>query len=183
MGDERSSWSVKDEAVHAELVQLLNLSVEEITTLGALKAKAAETAPGMTEEFYRRLTAHGNTQEYLQGVDLGRMHKMTGEWFIELFSGRYDADYVTRRLNIGMVHVRIGLPVRYPLAMLDIIGEYGQQVAAASDRPEVALRAFRKILGLDVAVFNQAYEDNQLRHLADLVGGERLARRLLAGLD
>lgn len=35
------------------------------------------------------------------------------------------------------------------------------------------------MLALDVAIFNQAYEDYQLRHLAELVGGERLARRLL----
>jgi hypothetical protein len=36
-------------------------------------------------------------------------------------------------------------------------------------------------MSLDIAVFNQAYEDRQLEHLADLVGGERLARRLLTG--
>lgn len=41
--------------------------------------------------------------------------------------------------------------------------------------------AFRKVLALDVAVFNQAYEDNQLQHLSELVGGERLARLLLSG--
>jgi hypothetical protein len=34
-------------------------------------------------------------------------------------------------------------------------------------------------LALDIAVFNQAYEDTQLKHLAEMVGNERLARRLL----
>lgn len=33
---------------------------------------------------------------------------------------------------------------------------------------------------LDVGIFNQSYEDNQLHHLADLVGGERIARLLLS---
>jgi hypothetical protein len=58
---------------------------------------------------------------------------------------------------------------------------FGEQVARQSNQPEAALTAFHKVLALDVAIFNQAYEDNQLRHLAELVGGERLARRLLTG--
>ena len=45
----------------------------------------------------------------------------------------------------------------------------------------MARAAFRKVLALDVAVFNQAYEDNQIEHLAELVGGKRLARLLLTG--
>ena len=65
--------------------------------------------------------------------------------------------------------------------MLDVIMPYGEQTAAKSPQPEVAIRAFRKVLALDVALFNQAYENNQLHHLSDLVGGERLALLLLTG--
>ena len=36
-------------------------------------------------------------------------------------------------------------------------------------------------MSLDIAVFNQADEGRQLKHLADLGGGERLARRLRTG--
>ena len=86
----------------------------------------------------------------------------------------------SKRLAIGEIHVRIGLPVRYPLAMIDVITAYGDRVASEAANPEVTTAAFRKVLALDVAVFNQAYEDNQLQHLSELVGGERLAR-LLSG--
>ena len=48
-------------------------------------------------------------------------------------------------------------------------------------RPDAAVAAFRKALARDIAIFNQAYENNQLQHLAEMVGGERLARRLLTG--
>jgi len=65
--------------------------------------------------------------------------------------------------------------------MVDVIAKFGEQVAAGAADPELALTAFRKVLALDVAVFNQAYEDNQLKHLSELVGGERLARLLLSG--
>jgi hypothetical protein len=67
--------------------------------------------------------------------------------------------------------------------MIDIVSEHGEAIAETSDDPDAAKAAFRKVLALDVAIFNQAYEDNQLKHLSDLVGGERLARRLLMGAN
>jgi hypothetical protein len=102
------------------------------------------------------------------------------DWFAKLFSGEYDADYVNNRLESGKTHVRIGLPVRYPLAMMDLLIEHGEKIAAQSAQPELAASAFRKLAALDIAIFNQAYENTQLDHLSELIGNERLARRLLS---
>lgn len=111
-----------------------------------------------------------------------RLHSMVADWFVDLFNGSYDTNYARKRLGIGRIHVQIGLPVRYPLAMLDVVAPYGQKVVASSSNPELATRAFNKVVALDVAIFNQAYEDNQLEHLSTFVGGERLARLLLSGM-
>jgi hypothetical protein len=181
MAEERESWNIKDEAVLAELVILMGLRAEESALLSSVSAQAQTTAPEMTKVFYERLLGHQNTHEYLQDVSNERMHSMLGTWFIELFGGTYDEAYARQRMKIGEIHVRIGLPVRYPLAMLDVILPFGENVARQSAQPEQAVVAFRKVLALDVAVFNQAYENNQLWHLSELVGGERLARLLLAG--
>lgn len=179
---DRSSWKVKNEAVFEELVALMGLTEEEIASLNGLSAKAREVAPNMTKEFYDRLFSHSNTTEYFEGVSMERLHSMVADWFVDLFNGTYDANYARKRLGIGRIHVQIGLPVRYPLAMLDVVGPYGQQVAATSSNPELTMRAFGKVMALDVAIFNQAYEDNQLEHLSSFVGGERLARLLLSGM-
>lgn len=181
MSMERASWLIKDEAALDELVQLMNLGAAEATLLKELEPHARSHGPSLTKNFYDRLFAHPQTAEYLKDVSIDRLHGMVQQWFVGLFCGDYTADYARRRLRIGEIHVKIGLPVRYPLAMLDVIMPFGEQIAMESSQPEAAKAAFRKVLALDVAVFNQAYEDNQLRHLADLVGGERLARRLLAG--
>jgi hypothetical protein len=179
MHTDRASWSVKDDAVVSELVSMMNLSAAEASSLAALKDKAAAGAPAMVKDFYDRLFSHQNTAEYLQGASMDRLHSMVTEWFLDLFSGSYDASYAQKRIVIGKIHVKIGLPVRYPLSMLDVIMSHGEKLLAGSD--DTAHTAFRKVLALDIAIFNQAYEDNQLHHLAELVGGERLARRLLAG--
>ncbi len=181
MSQDRNSWQVKDEAMLDELITLMNLSADEALLLGSLSAHATDIAPQMTEAFYDRLFKHENTAEYLHGVSMERLHSMVAQWFVGLFSGTYDADYARRRMAIGQIHVRIGLPVRYPLAMLDVVMPFGEMVAQHSSLPMHSVNAFRKVLALDVAIFNQAYEDNQLRHLSELVGGERLARRLLSG--
>lgn len=181
MKQEHPSWQVKGEAILPELIALVGLTDEERQLLAGLAGRAAELAPQLTKTFYARLFAHPNTADYLQQVSLERLHTMVAQWFVELFSGHYDTDYARKRLNIGHVHVRIGLPVRYPLAMLDVVMPFGEALARQSSAPEQAAQAFRKLLALDVAIFNQAYEDNQLSHLTELVGGERLARLLLAG--
>lgn len=179
---ERQSWKIKDEAVYEDLVNLMGVTDEDVELLKALKPEAEKHTREMTEDFYSRLLSHEMTKEYFEGRDMEHFHEMTGNWFLELFSGNYDQNYVKRRLIIGHVHVKIGLPVRYPLAMIDIINTHGEKVAETSSNPSKAKEAVRKVTALDIAVFNQAYEDNQLSHLVELVGNERLARRLLQGM-
>lgn len=178
----RASWAVKDEAILDELIELLSLSDKEKALLASMQDEARAGSGPMVKAFYDRLFAHENTKEYFAEASMERLQSMIADWFVQLFSGTYDRDYASHRLTIGQIHVKIGLPVRYPLAMLDIIGEHGAKIAEANaDNPEAAKEAFRKVLALDVAIFNQAYEDNQLKHLSELVGGERLARLLLSG--
>lgn len=179
--EERQSWQVKDTQVLGELIALMNLSIEESTLLGSLHSHAVSIAPQMAEAFYTRLLVHVHTAEYFVDRPMQPLHQTIGQWFTDLFCGQYDEAYVSQRLRIGKVHVHVGLPVRYPLAMLDVVMVYGEQVTQQSNQPQQALQALHKVLALDTAIFNQAYEDERLGHIAALVGGERLARKLLSG--
>lgn len=181
MAEDKKSWDIKEEAVCEELAGLVELSADETAALTALKGEAEAASAAMAQEFHGRLTANENTKEFFDKVDVSHVSDLVAKWFVELFGGVYDKAYAEKRLKIGKAHVRIGLPVRYPLAMLDIIMKHGEAVAEKGADAALAKGAFKKVLALDVAVFNQAYEDNQLKHLAELVGGERLARRLLTG--
>lgn len=178
---DRSSWNIKGQAIIKELVTLMSVTAEECALMKSMHAAATNEAPLMVEAFYTRLLAHKETHEYIGDDQKERLRGTLTQWFIDLFCGQYDEAYALKRLNIGVIHVRIGLPVRYPLAMMDIILQHGEKIAAPLG--PTAVSAFRKILSLDVAVFNQAYEDEQLNSLAKTVGGERLARRLLSTGD
>lgn len=178
---DRTSWTVKGADIVSELMTLINVTDEEKDLLKALQATAREQTPALLDAFYSRLLSHGNTAEYLRNVPLEHLHATLTNWFLDIFSGDYNEQYAQKRLKIGQVHVHIGLPVRYPLAMIDVIMQYGEQATNASSNPALAFVAFKKVLSLDIAIFNQAYEDNQLKYLAEMVGGERLARLLLSG--
>ncbi len=176
--DEHKSWAIKNEAVLEDLVTLMGLTNDEKALLASLKGKAEGFTGKLVDSFYERLLKYPNTSEYV-GDKVEHLRKSLSGWFVELFSGDYGQEYVQSRLKIGKTHVRIGLPVRYPLAMMDVVIKYGHEVAEQSDNQAKAKEAFSKLLALDIAIFNQAYEDSQLRHLAEMVGNERLARRLL----
>jgi len=176
--NDRKSWSIKDEAILDDLVKLTNLTTAEKEILAGLQQTAQTFAPSLSEAFYQRLQAHPLTAEYVSG-QIDDRKKTLETWFIELFSGDYGPEYIQQRLQIGRIHVYIGLPIRYPLAMIDLITEIGAKVAATSSQPDQAMQAFRKLLALDIAIFNQAYEDTQLSHLIESMGNERLARRIL----
>lgn len=178
MSDNRQSWLIKNEAVLDDLVALMQLTVAEQQQLTALQSQAQAVAPELAEAFYGRLTNQPHMQEYLEGM-VDHLKGTLQKWFVELFSGEYGETYVRDRLRIGEAHVRIGLPIRYPLAMIDLIVEYSEQVITSSSQPELTRQAFNKILALDIAIFSHAYEDTQLRHLAEMLGNERLARRIL----
>lgn len=178
---DRASWTVQNEAILSELVILMDIGSDEAQRMMALRPHAETLAPALSEAFYARLLSHANTAEYLPDAMIPHLHTTLRTWFLELFDGVYDEDYARRRLRIGHVHVERGVPVRYPLAMMDVLVDFGMRVAEQSDAPDQAKAAIRKLLALDLAIFNQAYEDYQLYHLTDLVGGERLARLLLAG--
>lgn len=174
--EDRKSWDIKDEAILDDLVALMGLTDAEKSAIAACQGAAEAGADAMIDAFYARLLAQDTTSEFLQGM-VDHLRTTLKDWFIVLFSGKYDAKYVNSRLEIGKTHVRIGLPVRYPLAMMDILMEHGEKVTSSNG--EIAQKAFRKLAALDIAIFNQAYENAQLQHLAELVGNERLARRLL----
>lgn len=178
---DHKSWAIKDEMILDDLVTLLDLSLIEQASLGELQEPACLVAPQLSKMFYQRLLGYPLTAKFFhnQYGQIETRRKTLEEWFVQLFQGIYDQHYVQSRLSIGQMHLLIDVPVRYPLVMMDVMLGFGMKVIDQSSQPETATAAFRKLFALDIAIFNQAYEDAQLKHLAGIMGDERLARRLL----
>ena len=173
----QKSWEVKEKTILDDLIHLIDLTPAEVQMLVNLQEQAQAIAPALSEAFYRRLMHDPFTVEYL-GSQIDARKKTLEMWFAELFSGKYDQDYVQRRLSAGQSDESMSLSIRYPLVMIDLILEHAVKVTAESAQPDQAMRAFRKLLALDVAIFDQAYEDVRLKHLAATLGNERSAHQV-----
>ncbi len=67
-------------------------------------------------QFYAHLLSFTETKAFfVDEAALLRAKKAQREYLLDLFRGNYDSAYIERRLQIGVVHERIGLPAKWYL--------------------------------------------------------------------
>jgi rsbT co-antagonist protein RsbR len=108
-------------------------------------------------------------------VTLARVKRLQNAYFVHLFSGTYDLEYMRDRLRVGAAHERIGMPPKLYL------GAYRRYLALIHDKlrghfkgnePEAAkaIESIRKIIFFDMALaidtYIAAYLETMTRHQA-----------------
>jgi len=133
----------------------------------------------LVDDFYAEIDRHDDARKVITGgqAQVERLKGTLVQWLRELFSGMYDADYVTRRWRVGWRHVEIGLEQVYTNVALSRLRtgllrglQEGWQGDEASLRD--TSRALNKLLDLDLAIIEDAYQDE---YAARLQRSERLA--------
>ena len=99
------------------------------------------------------------------------------QWIRDLLSGTYDRDYVTRRWRVGWRHVEIGLDQVYTNVALSrlrtgLIRSLHEAWPGEPRTLKATVRALNKLLDLDLAIIEDAY---QSEYMARLQRTERLA--------
>jgi signal transduction histidine kinase len=133
----------------------------------------------LIDDFYNEIERHPDARKVITGgvEQIDRLKGTLTNWLRELFTGRYDADYVARRWRVGLRHVEIGLNQVYTNAalsrlrrgLLDIIG-----LNHGSDPAELlqVRRSLNMLLDLDLALIEDAYQTEYQRRQQ---AAERLA--------
>jgi two-component system, NtrC family, sensor kinase len=147
-----------------------------IHSVGALLE--AHFAP-LIDDFYDEIERHPDARKVVTGgaAQIQRLKGTLITWVRELFSGRYDQEYVTRRWRVGWRHVEIGLDQVYTNVALSrlrrglvrTLAEHGPQDLA--EREEIR-RSLNTLLDLDLAIIEDAYA---AEYTARLQRSERLA--------
>jgi signal transduction histidine kinase len=124
----------------------------------------------LIDDFYNEIERHPEARKVITGgaEQIARLKGTLTNWLRELFTGRYDADYVIRRWRVGLRHVEIGLDQVYTNAalsrlrrgMLDWIERH-----ATGDSLELmkARRSLNLVLDLDLALIEDAYQTEYQR--------------------
>jgi len=168
----RPSWPMS-ETVFDELKRYVRFDEEDERALRALHRHAAPRFEELSETFYGRILAHEEASRVLAGGEsqVGHLKVTMVSWLDSLLSGPWDEAYWDRRLRIGRVHVRIGLPQHYMFGAMNVHRTELARVAwEAFHRDEDELHRVRtalgKILDLELAVMLHTYRDDLLAQQA-----------------
>ena len=82
----------------------------------------ARTSSRIAQSFYDRIREHEDAHAVFTGeAQIERLQRSLQRWLDRLLSGSYDEAYFLETLQIGRVHVRVGLPQRYMLTAMALI--------------------------------------------------------------
>jgi len=141
-----------------------------------LKPFADRWTHEITEGLYELIMGQPESRAFFPDeATLIHVKKMQNSYFLRLFSGNYDLNYVRDRLRVGAAHERIGMPpklylgaYRRYLALIHarLLDHFkGNEVEAAK-----ALSSIRKIIFFDMALaidtYIAAYLETMTRHQA-----------------
>jgi signal transduction histidine kinase len=135
--------------------------------------------PSLVEDFYAEIARHPDAHRVLTGgqAQVDRLKGALLAWLRDLLTGPYDREYVTRRWRVGARHVEIGLDQVYTNVALSrlrdgLLRHLGDAWPGDRDGLVAAIRSLNKLLDLDLAKMEDAY---QTEYISRLEGSQRLA--------
>jgi rsbT co-antagonist protein RsbR len=139
------------------------LTEEDFNRLTNLKSFAERWTQDITDGLYELIMGQSESREFFPDqATLTRVKKLQNKYFVGLFSGTYDLNYVRDRLLVGMAHERIGMPPKLYL------GAYRRYLALIQaklldhfkgnvDEAAKALGSIRKIIFFDMSIAIDTY--------------------------
>ncbi len=117
------------------------------------------------------LMANTGTAKHFDSESLQR-HVMAAQktWFLDLFSGTYDARFFDRMIRIGSIHVKARVDPHYVSRAINIIRNSCIGILSRTDDPREIMTnkiiAVGKILDISLDVINLAYFEQEMQALS-----------------
>ncbi|SFC66435.1 GGDEF domain-containing protein [Pseudoalteromonas denitrificans] len=145
-----------------ERLNILGLHDEEIRLLSKSRPFIETKIEHIINTFYQKQISNDEVAALIGDSDtLVRLKEAQHAYILDLFSGKYDADYVNNRLRIGMVHKRIGVdPKLYLTALSDLKYIIIPILIENITNTETTIRALDKLLTFDATLVFDTYIDS-----------------------
>jgi rsbT co-antagonist protein RsbR len=157
-------------------LEFFELAEEDFKRLVGLKSFADRWTHEITEGLYELIMKHPESRSFFPDeATLARVKRMQNAYFLRLFSGTYDLNYVRDRLRVGAAHERIAMPPKLYL------GAYRRYLALIHEKLRdhfkgneletgKSIETIRKIIFFDMALafdtYIAAYLETMTRHQA-----------------
>jgi uncharacterized membrane protein (DUF373 family) len=129
---------------------------------------ARENSEAMMDQFYDYLLKIEETAQFLRDDrELQRLRKIHSQWFLSLFSGGYDEQYLVYLQQIGQAHVRVRVNAHYVNAAMNVVRRFLIELLQ-TEFPEIEVRrkyrvAVEKILDINLDIMSTSYQAEELR--------------------
>ncbi|HLB49704.1 MAG TPA: protoglobin domain-containing protein [Anaerolineales bacterium] len=144
-------------------------------------------AGALAEIFYAALDANPGSRAILDAEPdrRSRLHKTLGEWYEQIFSGKYNEAYAQRRWIIGLVHVRVGIPPMFVVGSMENVYRFsarklGEAAGQLGGPLDAYVESLTKMLNTDLAFIEQSYAESTFRSMATEMGADaRIFQRFM----
>jgi signal transduction histidine kinase len=150
---------------YRELQRYIDWTDEDALRVRKLAPIAQQHFAALIDDFYAAIQRNSATAKIITGgaQQIERLKGTLMKWLEELFSGKYDEEYVLRRGRICLRHVEIGLEQVYTsVAVARLRGGLlrALETELTTSEPEMlaARRSLNKLLDLDLTIIQEAYQ-------------------------
>jgi signal transduction histidine kinase len=164
---------------YQELQTYVRWTARDAARVQSLAARVTPHFHELIEDFYAEIERHPDARQVITGgaEQLNRLKRSLEAWLVDLFSGRYDKEYVERRWRIGYRHVEIGLDQVYTNAALSrlrsgLLALIESQSLGSVEEIMACRMSLNRLLDLDLAIIEDAYQTEYRRRQS---AAERLA--------
>jgi signal transduction histidine kinase len=150
---------------YRELQQYVGWSDEDAGRLETVRPVLEPHFPAVIDDFYDEIERHPGTRRVITGGEeqIERLKGTLRGWLEDLLTGPHDAEFVSRRYQVGRRHVEIGLEQVYTNVALSrirsglihvLVDHWEHQPAPLWS----AIETLNKLLDLDLAIIEDAYQ-------------------------
>lgn len=158
-----------NDAERDQRMAFLGLANDDFRVLAELRPRVEKHIHGIVEVFYQSLLRHSEPRRYFaDAATLERVKAGQCAYLLALFEGEPDEAWFERRLMIGEVHERIGVPLKWYVGSMGAFFGYLVDVLTRESAlgPEKVLKAaltLNKIMNLDLQLALESYASLSLR--------------------
>jgi len=156
----------------------------EAELLKSLQPRMESLSEKFIDEFYDYIWGFGKTAQFLKDKKVIAYHRQKiKEWYVNLFSGKYDLVYFTYLYKIGEVHVRIGLPTHYVNSAFTFVRTFIlnniEENFVNKEQHVSEIKAIEKIIDINLDVLTSSYREEELSKYLSL---SKIEKSILTGL-
>lgn len=141
---------------------------DDAELLASLRPLAAASKEQLADRFYDYLLGIPETAQFIrEPATLEKLKQTHQNWFLTLFDGIYDNQYLHNLQKIGSAHVRVGLNAHYVNVGMNIVRQFALNLIQdnftdLTERKRLR-EAVEKILDINLDIMTASYREEEMR--------------------